>query len=104
LETPSGLKRLGEYWRVNRTPTARSQPPPVVEPLERFCRCARHARSAILSSPDMADFGTIMALRIPVGVETIVAQDRSRSGFMRACIRSHNGVDSQQMMLPCCST
>jgi hypothetical protein len=52
----------------------------------------------------MADFGTIMALRIPVGVETIVAQDRSRSGFMRACIRSHNGVDSQQMMLPCCST
>jgi len=45
-----------------------------------------------------------MALRIPVGVETAVAHDRKSSGFIRACSRNHTGVDSQQMMPPCCST
>jgi hypothetical protein len=65
-----------------------------------FCRCARQVRSAIRSSPDIAAFGTSRALFIPVGVDTIVPHDRSKSGFMRAVIRSHNGVDSHASTTP----
>jgi hypothetical protein len=36
-----------------------------------------------------------MALRIPVGVETIVAHDRKSWGFIRACSRN-TSLDSQQ--------
>ena len=68
----------------NRTPAARSQP----RPLSRanvLRRCACHSFMARRSPSDRAVFGTIMALRIPVGVETAVAHDRKSSGFIRAC-------------------
>jgi hypothetical protein len=48
----------------------------------------------------MAAFGTSKALFMPVGVDAIVAQDRSRSGFMHAVICSHNGVDSHASTTP----